>query len=246
METLTLKTILTSTTAAGSRKVSLCLAENGMSSRAAVVIAEFLSSNPTLTELDLSTNCFEDADGTVLTDALSNNTNLRALSLYGNISPEGHETVENWRRTFLRAIFDVSSLPSCAASNHTCTVYGLERNRCQNKCLLQDISVANGYESISMNKWEKIFAMLALSGEDAFMNTSLLQGVPARLIPMVLSEADYGADEDDNPQLTDLYLELTNTKRSTKHDVWDNLGVTKSLNCMYELMRCWVVPLIFV
>ena len=243
LETQTLQMILTSTTSAGSRKVSLCLAENGMSSREAVVIAEFLSSNPTLTELDLSTNCFEDADASVLANVLSSNTNLRTLSLNGN------ENLENWRSTFLRAIFDVSSQPSCAASNHTCRVRGLKRSRDRrrpNRSRLQDISVLNGYESISMNKWEKIFAILALSSEDAFMNTTLLQGVPAQLIPMILSEADYGADEDANPQLTDLYLELTNTKRSKKHDDWDDLGNSKSLNCMYELMKSWVGPSIFV
>ena len=88
--------------------------------------------------------------------------------------------------------------------------------------------------------------MLALSSEDMLINTTLLEGVPAQLIPALLSKTNERRIADSNPQFTDLYLELTDTKRSKKHDVWDNLGATKSLTCMYELMRCWVVPLIFV
>ena len=87
--------------------------------------------------------------------------------------------------------------------------------------------------------------MLVLSSEDSFINTSLLEGVPAQLVPKILHAADYSVDEESDPQLTDLYLELTDAKRCKKHDVWDNLGDTKTLNCVYELMRCWVVPSIF-
>ena len=110
----------------------------------------------------------------------------------------------------------------------------------------QDISVLNGYEVASWNKWTKIFAMLALSSKDQFMNTTLLRGVPAKLIPVLLDWAsDHVKDGEDSPQLTDLYLELSNTARRNKHDVWDNLGNTRTLNCVYELMRGWVVSLIF-
>ncbi|EJK67219.1 hypothetical protein THAOC_11780, partial [Thalassiosira oceanica] len=140
----------------------------------------------------------------------------------------------------LRAIFDVSSLKSCASSNHTCQVCGIEQDASwKNRYQLQDISALNGHKLISTNKWEKIFAMLALSGGDLFLNTTLLESIPAQLIPMLLSKADYGADEDGNSRVTDLYLELTDEERRKKHVVWDNLGNTKSLNCMYGLMRSW-------
>lgn len=86
--------------------------------------------------------------------------------------------------------------------------------------------------------------MLVLSSRDSFINTTLLQGVPAKLIPVLLFWANDQID-DGNPQLTDLYLELSNAKRCPKHDMWDNLGETKPLNCVYELMRSWVIPLIF-
>ena len=73
---------------------------------------------------------------------------------------------------------------------------------------------------------------------------TLLEGVPTQLIPVLLDEAGYEVDKG-SPQMTNLYLELTNATRCQKHDVWDNLGDTKTLNCVYELMRCWVFPSIF-
>jgi len=97
-----------------------------------------------------------------------------------------------------------------------------------------------------LNKWEKIFAMLVLSsGEGPFINTALLSGIPASLMPVLLGKADFAAKEDTS-QITDLYLELLNAKRCQKHDVWDNLGQTRPLNCMYEMVRSWVVPMIYV
>jgi len=143
---------------------------------------------------------------------------------------------ENGRLAFLRAIFDVSSLSSCAASNHTCRVFGLER----------DISTINRYESASVNKWSKISTMLVLSSEDSLINTALLRGVPAQLIPVILDKVTYDGCTEDKHELTYLYLELTNSKRCQEHDVWDNfVGDTFSLNSMQNLMRSWVVPSIF-
>ena len=215
------------------KTITLNLDGNGMSSREAVVITQFLSSNPNLKGLHVKGNRFDGADAAVLANALSSNTNLYTLSVSGN------EIKRNGRFSFLCAIFDVSGLTSCAESNHTCRVY-----------VEQGISVLNGYEVASWNKWTKIFAMLALSSKDQFMNTTLLRGVPVQLIPVLLDWADKDPQGDgdggSNPQLTDLYLERTNATRCQQHDVWDNLGVTRSLNCVYELMRCWVVPLIFV
>ena len=203
---------------------------NRMSSREAGVIAEFLGSNPSLTQLDLGVNQFDDTDAAVLANALSNNTRLRKIWVDNN------EIKENGRLAFLRAVFDVWSLPSCAASNHTCNIDGLER----------DILVLNGYESTSINKWRKIVAMLSLSGEDSSMNTALLRGVPTQLIPVILDRVINAWCSDYIQELTAIYLELTSTTRCQKHDVWDRLGETRSINCMYNLMRSWVVPSIFV
>ena len=120
-------------------------------------------------------------------DSLSSNTNLRVLNIeQNNIKEEG-------RLVLLRAIFDVSSLVSCAASNHTCNVYGLE----------QDTLALNGYFRSSVNKWEKIFAMLALSSEDLFINTALLNGVPTTLMPVLLYRANDQFKESKS-QITDL------------------------------------------
>ena len=78
------------------------------------------------------------------------------------------------------AIFDVSGLASCAASNHTCRVLWLEQ---------QDVSSLNFYTNVFFNKQEKIFAMLALSEEHSFINTALLSGVPASLMPKLFYSA---------------------------------------------------------
>ena len=137
---------------------------------------------------------------------------LRTLNVSGNttIKLKG-------RLAFLRAMFDVSSLASCAASNHTCRVWGLE----------QDTSALNGFLESSFNKWEKIFVMLALSSDESFINAALLNGVPASLMPVLLywvNDQDAYQDADSNSQITDLYLGVTNAERYQKHDAWDNLG----------------------
>ncbi|EJK60172.1 hypothetical protein THAOC_19522 [Thalassiosira oceanica] len=223
IDTCTLKIILMSISSGSAKKVTLDLSDNEMSSREAAVIASFLNSNPSFTLLELDGNEFNDADAVLLANALTSNTHLWTIEVGRN-----SEIKENGRLAFLRAIFDITSLSSCASSNHTCRVEGLER----------DISVLNSYKSVPRNKWRKIFAMLALSSEDSFINTSLLRGVPAQLIPMILGNCNHGLSNS-SKDLTDLYLELTNTTRCQKHDVWDSLKETKSLNCMYNLMRSW-------
>ncbi|EJK56066.1 hypothetical protein THAOC_24113 [Thalassiosira oceanica] len=231
INTCTLKMILrTRTVTRASEIVRLGLIQNRMSSREAAIIAEFLNSNPSLSHLYLDENRFDDADAAVLAGSLSRNTHLR------NIWIENCRIQDEGRLAFLRAIFDVSSLSSCAAANHTCRVEGLVRG----------ISVVNSYGSASVSKWRKIVTMLALSSEDSFINTALLRGVPAQLIPLVLDKVTDDGCTDDERELTDLYLELTNAKRCQKHDVWDNLGRSKSLNCMHNLLLSWVVPSIFV
>ncbi|EJK53199.1 hypothetical protein THAOC_27419, partial [Thalassiosira oceanica] len=222
IDTRTLKMILGSITTVSEQDTILRLNDNGMSSREAAVISSILTSNPCLSQLEMDGNRFDDADATGLADALSSNTHL------SHISVENNGIKEDGRLAFLRATFDISSLSSCAASNHTCTVDGLER----------DISAINSYESAPRNKWNKIVTMLALSSEDSFINTSLLRGVPAQLIPVILDKCNLGF-ANSSKDLTDLYLELTNTTRCQNHDVWDSLEETKSLNCMYNLTRSW-------
>ena len=223
VNTEVLKGILTS------NAVEADLGYNGMASVEAPIIAECLTSNPALARLFLCGNRFGDNDATVLANSLSSNTNLRVLNIeQNNIEEEG-------RLALLRAIFDVTSLAACASSNHACQVVGLE----------QDISDLNCYVEVAYNKWDKIFAMLALSSKHSFINTTLLSEVPASLMPVLLYRA-YDQFEEGNSPVTDLYLELTGARRSQKHDVWDNLGHTRPLNCMYELIRSWVVPSIFV
>ena len=223
MTTDVLKGILTTNLA------ELRLDGNGMSSLEASVIAEHLNFNPSLARLHLCDNRFDNNDAAVLANSLSSNTNLRSLNVGGN------NVTEEGRLSFLRAIFDVTSLASCAASNHNCQVAGLE----------QDISALNCCVEASDNKWEKIFAMLALSSQDSFINTALLSGVPASLMPVLLDQAGVQIEEGDS-HITDLYLELSGAGRSQKHDDWDNPRHARLLSCVYELIRSWVVPSIYV
>ena len=230
MNTEVLKEILTSTTASGDKEVVVRLDGNRMSSQEAPIIAEFLASNPSIAELGLASNRFDDADAAMLANSLSSNTNLRSLVAGGN------DAIKlNGRLAFLRALFDVTSLVSCAASNHTCQVQGLE----------QDISALNEYDDFSINKWEKVFTMLALSSEDSFINTALLKDVPVSLMPVLLDQADAQIEEG-NSRVTDLYLELTGTKRNQRHDDWDNSEQTRKISCVFELVRSWVVPSLYV
>ncbi|EJK72685.1 hypothetical protein THAOC_05759 [Thalassiosira oceanica] len=198
---------------------------NGMSSNESPVIAEFLASNPPLASLLLKGNCFDDADAALLADSLSSNTTLKVLDFDGNsIKQEG-------RLAFLRAIFDVSSLASCAASNHTCLVAGLKPH----------ISDLNNCFDEFYNKWGKIFGMLALSSVDSFINMALLGAVPTSLMPALLYRA-HDQDEESNSAVTNLYLELTDTRRCKKHLAWKYMKHTRSLSSVYELVRGWVVP----
>ena len=211
-----------------SKAAAIDLEMNEMSSRESLIIAEHLASNPPLDLLTLKGNRFDDTDAAFLANSLSSNTTLLGLHVDGN------DIKEEGRISFLRAIWDVTSLASCIASNHTCQIFGLE----------QDISDLNCHPEASYNKWTKIFAMLVLSREDSFVNTALLSGVPASLMPVLLYRAN--DQEEGSPQITDSYLELTGAKRCRKHDVWDNLEHTRRLSCMYDLIRSWVVPAIYV
>ncbi|EJK43786.1 hypothetical protein THAOC_37736, partial [Thalassiosira oceanica] len=190
IDTRTLTTVLASTTSGSAKEVGLHLYGNGMSSREAAIIAEFLNSNPSLAYLWLDDNQFNNADAAVLASSLSNNTQLRSIWI------NKCRIQEDGRLAFLRAVFDVSSLSSCAASNHTCRVHGFE----------QDISVLNMKKQSTLNKWNKILAMLALSSEDSFINTALLRGVPVKLIPVMLDKFNYEWCTDDYHELTDVYL----------------------------------------
>ncbi|EJK54478.1 hypothetical protein THAOC_25891 [Thalassiosira oceanica] len=112
LDTPTLKMILTSITSGTTKAVELNLYRNGMSSREAAVIAEFLNSNPSLARLRLDDNQFDDADAAVLANSLSSNTHLRHILFKHN------GIKENGRLAFLRSVIDVSSLTSCAAPTY--------------------------------------------------------------------------------------------------------------------------------
>merc|ERR1712032_362895 len=149
----------------------------------------------------------------------------------------GNNITSVGRSAFLRSIFSVPSLNACAGSNNSCSVCGLEPG----------ISDVNRFASSRQNRICKLSTILAVSSSDSLLNMNLLQNVPTSLIPMVLklsSNIHFGT----TPQThlhTNLYLELTSGTRTFDHDAWDNIEEkTRSINCVYELVKGLVVPLV--
>jgi len=79
----------------------------------------------------------------------------------------------------IELLFNASSLNACAASNHTCNIFGLEH----------DISPINRFNDPAVNRAMKIFTMLAGSTEGEFFNLACLGELSYKLIPHVLTLA---------------------------------------------------------
>jgi len=130
------------------------------------------------------------------------------------------------RQALLESVFNVSSLNSCAASNHNCFIRGLN----------PDISGINNYNESSANRDNKIFTVLSGSN-DGFFNMNCLGDVSYKLIPDVLRLAQKFIAA--APELSDLYFEQTG---QTSAD-WDQLDEdTVPITSIFELLRGWAVP----
>ena len=205
---------------ATSQLEELSMNNNGIGFVGATFIANWLASNPPLKELALTGNNLNDTDATLLANAMQPNKNLDRIYLANNnITAIG-------RRVLLESVFNVTSLNSCAASNHSCSI--LE--------LTPDISKINKYEGPPIIRAMKIFAMLSATDE-GFFNTNYLGDVSYKLIPDVLRLTQDFTRR--TPELSEAYFEQTGQRSAD----WDQLDVDiVPITSMFELLRGWAVP----
>ena len=199
------------------RKIILC--GNDIGRVGVVVIATFLASNPHLGHLDLDDNELGDSGAVLLANALKTNNNLTLLELEdNNINDVG-------RQAFLNVLFNGSSLNSCAASNHSCSITGLN----------PDIYDINKY--IYGNKAMKSFTVLSAIDE-GFFDLSCLGDLSYKLIPRVLELAQEFDEE--SSELSKVHFEQKGHKSAAMKYKLDKK--TMPITSMFELLRCWAVP----
>ena len=152
----------------------ILLSDNGIDSQGAAVIASSISTNPVLKMLDVGDNNLGDNGTILLSFALEHNTNLEKIYIgNNNITHLG-------RQALIEVLFNASSLNSCANSNHTCNIFGIEH----------DISPINRFNDPAVNRAMKIFTMLAGSTDRGeFFNLACLGDLSYKLIPHVLTLA---------------------------------------------------------
>jgi len=198
----------------------LNLNNNGIGTVGSQLIANFLASNPTLGALCLKDNDLGDTDSTLLANALKSNTHLGRLDLNDN------DITSVGRQALLETVFSVSSLNSCAASNHKCSIHGLT----------PEISDTNMYEHPSDNRAMKTFTILSATDE-GFFNMNCLGDVSYKVIPNVLRLAQLFDGE--TPEFSDFYFEQTGQRSAD----WSQLNKdTVPITSMFELLRGWAVP----
>jgi hypothetical protein len=104
--------------------IELNLSNNGVPSKPASLMIESLKKNTTLQHLSLRRNSISDKSTPAFIDALQNNTTLLTLDLQLN-----NLKVKTGRKPILMAMCDTSSLDSIVNnSNHTCSVLLSDKN----------------------------------------------------------------------------------------------------------------------
>ncbi|KAK1739025.1 hypothetical protein QTG54_010341 [Skeletonema marinoi] len=142
-------------------------------------LADFLSTNPRLKELDLQNNGLDGSDAVMIANALRSNTTLRKLYISANdVRAVGDEALR-------RALCDEASLNSVADSNHSC-------------CIETDNFSGNNDEDREINRAEKIYGLLS-SRNKTMSNVQDFGDIDVKLLPNILESvqkySNYG-DED--------------------------------------------------
>ena len=145
----------------------LCLGCNGIRSRGAAEVSDFIASNPILMKLDLSNNDLSDTDASLIANSLQSNTYLQELTLCGNkITRTGVNTLAN-------VVFDTTTLNSLYDGNNTCKI-------------LIDDQHDDRFECVSfMRKLYKV--LVGYTGDGCLMNLHYLNDVPLEFMPDVMS-----------------------------------------------------------
>jgi len=137
------------------------------------LLADFLSTNPRLTELNLCNNSLNDSDAVLIAIALRSNTTLTYLNIDENrVGEAGAEALR-------RALCDETSLNSVADSNHSCSIDA-------------DYELSMGYHSHDenmkdreINRAEKIYRLLSSRNETS-SNVQHFGNIDVKLLPNVL------------------------------------------------------------
>eukprot|EP00956_Cyclotella_meneghiniana_P019022 scaffold32223_cov83-Cyclotella_meneghiniana.AAC.5 len=176
-------------------------------------MSEFLSSNPSLTALDLCSNPFNRQDIVYIADALRHNTTLLNLELsWDNISNHCH-LLES-------AIFDRASLNAAYESNHHCKIKIWGCN------ISSDIEKFNTYSDAIRNRNKKIYTILSTRNRNR-ENAAYFESddIGIKHIPRIISLL--------KP------LSRHNMKKRKMMSIHDD---TKPLSIVYEIMRDWKMP----
>ena len=215
------------------RRVSnLSLVNNNIPPLAFRRIADFVATNPDgLQGLIIFDNRLTADLIKMITRSLRTNNKLRHLHLKGKVA------TKDGREALLRSVFDIQSLDSCNASNHSCNVF-------EGEMFGGTLPENNSSDVAKVNRATKICTMLVLSSKAGLFDFSNFDRVPCELYPNLIELA--GSCAQDTSGLTDIYAELTGKRRGPRHAMWDSLGNKRQLNCYYEMFKGLVVPSLFV
>lgn len=157
------------------------LAHNEISSPGALIISNYLQTNPPIKSLKLSKNNFNDDDAILFAHALKKNTLLQSLIISENkFTPIGAKSL------FL-GVFDHSSLNAVSESNHTCALhlfYTSKLNHCLDR-INKRFFGAYGYAIGRKTIGRKSKLLIALNGKESLLKC--LEDVPVELMPEVLA-----------------------------------------------------------
>eukprot|EP00956_Cyclotella_meneghiniana_P039790 scaffold179441_cov26-Cyclotella_meneghiniana.AAC.1 len=177
-------------------------------------MSEFLLSNPSLDELYLSDNPFNEQDIVYIADALRHNTTLCRLDFRFRDPPTNLYLLES-------AIFDSTSLNAAYYSNHHCRLYldGYDR--------MTSIDYKfNTYREPKLNRQKKIYTLLSKRNR-CRENASFFEqdGIGIKYIPQILS-----------------LLKPFSEHHLHHYDGIRGEDEVKPLSIAYEIMRDWRMP----
>ena len=195
------------------------------------VLADAMSANTTLEHLNLNRNPITDRCVSVLTNLLKNNNTLLSLDLIGSSMK-----VETGRRQLIRnAVIDTTSLQTIADSNHTCSV-SFSKSQTSYAFYEPELRRANALE----NKGETIRYKVVLASREInkdLFNTRNFDDIPLELMPKLLeiSQQEIGYNGFGKGVADEMYK--TRSRWAPKD---------QNLRRIYEVVQGWNTPLLFV
>eukprot|EP00956_Cyclotella_meneghiniana_P028118 scaffold64868_cov22-Cyclotella_meneghiniana.AAC.1 len=177
-------------------------------------ISDFLSSNPSLSKLNLRWNPFNDQDFVYIADALRNNTSLREL-MFGFDDP--YVLPDNWH-ILASVVFDGTSLNLAYDSNHHCHLRIFRFDA-------YPISRFNMYQDPIMNRRKKIYYILSARNRNR-ENAAYFESdnIGIKHIPRILALLE---------SFSEHYLDDYEGKEDDE---------VEPLSIAYEILRDWKMP----